>query len=181
MSKPEHTDFIPTASGLHFDYHDIMRNEVKIEDIAHALSHLCRFGGHVLRFYSVAQHSVIVSHLVPPEHALGALLHDATEAFVQDVVRPVKRHCADYKAIEEMVAELIDKTFDVWTEHPAIKRADNMALYAEGVSFFGSVDGWGLDEYAWEHAKIRPDSIDMSRVLFLKRYEELTSVRQREG
>ena len=94
MSKPEHTDFIPTASGLHFDYRDIMRNEVKIEDIAHALSHLCRFGGHVPRFYSVAQHSVIVSHLVPPEHALGALLHDATEAFVQDVVRPVKRYCA---------------------------------------------------------------------------------------
>jgi len=174
MSKPDHTDFIPTASGLYFDYQDIMRNEVKIEDIAHALSHLCRFGGHVPRFYSVAQHSVIVSHLVPPEHALGALMHDATEAFVQDVVRPVKRHCGDYKAIEEMVAELIDKTFDVWTEHQAIKRADNMALYAEGMSFFGSVDGWGLEEFEHDHLVIDPVPSSTARILFLQRYYELT-------
>ena len=75
-------NFIATYSGNRFYFDDIMANDVNIQEIAHALSHLCRFGGHVREFYSVAQHSVLVSLLAPPEHALGALLHDATEAYV---------------------------------------------------------------------------------------------------
>ena len=180
MKTPNHTDFMFLASGVPFDFRDIMSNEVRIDDIAHALSHLCRFGGHVPEFYSVAQHSVLVSHLVPPEHALGALLHDATEAYVQDVVRPVKRYCHDYQNVEQSVAHLINKTFGVWTDHPAIKRADNMALYAEAMSFFGNVDGWGLDEYAGNYPEIGPVRPELAKRMFLERYEELEHVRQLE-
>lgn len=167
------SDFIVTASGGRFSFADIMDNEVKIEDVASALSKMCRFGGHCPEFYSVAQHSVIVSHLVPHAHALSALLHDATEAYVQDVVRPVKRQLPEYSLLESKVAELINATFDVWTEHPSVKVADNQALYAEAMNFFGSVEGWQLDEFAIDL------SIDVweprtAETMFLHRFAELT-------
>lgn len=169
------SNFIVTGSGGQFHFDDVMSNEVKIEDIAASLSKMCRFGGHCPEFYSVAQHSVIVSHLVPHAQALAALLHDATEAYVQDVVRPVKRQLPEYKLLESKVAELINATFDVWTEHPAVKRADNQALYAEAMSFFGSVEGWHLDEFeylfkdaffVWEPRT--------AETMFLHRFAELT-------
>ncbi len=165
------SNFIVTAGGR-FYFDKIMENEVKIEDIASALSKMCRFGGHCPEFYSVAQHSVIVSHLVPKEHALAALLHDATEAYVQDMVRPLKRLLPEYQRVEEMVKQLIEKTFDVQTCHPAIKKADNQALYAEAVSFFGSAEGWGLDEYA-NTRKIDAVESPLAWEMFLHRFYEL--------
>lgn len=66
--------FIQTLSGKHFNYNDIQEDAIVIEDIATALSHICRFAGHLPEFYSVGQHSVLVSHLVPQEFALEALL-----------------------------------------------------------------------------------------------------------
>ena len=69
--------FIQTFTGKHFNYLDIQLDAIEIEDIANALSNICRFAGHLPEFYSVGQHSVLTSHLVPQEFALEALLHDA--------------------------------------------------------------------------------------------------------
>src|ERR1039457_118422 len=83
--------FIGTFSGLRFWPLDPNPEKILIDDIAHALAHQCRFGGHASRFYSVAEHSVHVSRLCPPEDALWGLLHDASEAYLVDLPRPLKQ------------------------------------------------------------------------------------------
>jgi len=121
-----------TYTGKRYYPVDPRADEVDIIDIAHALSMLCRFGGHCNRFYSVAEHSVCVSHLVPREHALLGLLHDATEAYVCDVPRPLKLSLPEYKDAEHLNWLAIATHFGLPFAMPAcVKHADNAVLYAE--------------------------------------------------
>ena len=91
---------------------------VHIEDIANALSNICRFTGHVKKFYSVALHSVRVSYLVPPEDALQALLHDATEAYMSDINSPLKHTdaLAGYRLLEQRMWEVIAEKYGIPAE-----------------------------------------------------------------
>jgi hypothetical protein len=84
-------DWMQTFTGRAFYPLDPRPEDIDPVDIAHALSLICRYGGHSSRFYSVAEHCVLMSHAVAPEHALWALLHDATEAYLGDMIRPLKR------------------------------------------------------------------------------------------
>lgn len=123
--------YIQTLSGKHFNYLDIQQDDIVIEDIATALSHICRFAGHLPEFYSVGQHSVLTSHLVPQEFALEALLHDAAEAYLQDIPSPLKRLLPDYQVIEARVDAAIRQKFGLPTEqHPTVKYADLVMLPA---------------------------------------------------
>jgi uncharacterized protein len=166
-------NFIVTASGTRFYFHDMAANNINIEEIATSLSNICRFGGHCGAFYSVAQHSVMVSHLVSKEHALAALLHDATEAYVGDMVRPLKRQMHKYKEVERIVGRLIEHEFGVDLDCHEIHTADNKALYAEAMVFFGSVEDWDLDEFEYHCPIIPLDPIE-ARALFMKRFDELS-------
>lgn len=125
-------DWMQTATGRKFWPLDPRPNEVDIEDIAHALSMLCRFGGHCLRFYSVAEHSVLIARATPEPHRLWALLHDAAEAYVLDMVRPVKPHLTGYREIEERVMRAICVRFNLHLDAPLIvKTLDRRILSDE--------------------------------------------------
>jgi hypothetical protein len=85
--------------------------EVNIEDIAHALAYQCRYGGHTSEYYSVAEHCVLMSRLLPPKLKFVGLMHDATEAYVSDVPRPLKPYLANYAEIEARNWEAIGTAF----------------------------------------------------------------------
>lgn len=105
-------DWIQTYSGRAFYPLAPYPQDVCIEDIAHALSQLCRFGGHCRRFYSVAEHSVLLSRVVVPEFQLWALLHDASEAYLVDVPRPIKKQLPAYVEAERRVMAAICARFE---------------------------------------------------------------------
>lgn len=134
--------WILTRSGRKFDLANPNADMVDPTDIAHSLSMQCRFNGHTSSFYSVAQHCYLVADLVPAEHQLAALLHDATEAYVGDLVRPLKQGMSDfaerssvldlYAYTEHRVWIAICQRFDLEPTLPdCVKHADLVALTTE--------------------------------------------------
>jgi hypothetical protein len=141
-------DWMQLFSGRRFYPLDPQPVDIAPEDIAHALSLLCRYGGHLDRFYSVAEHSVLMSQAVAPEHALVALLHDATEAYVVDVPRPLKRYLPDYKAIEASVWNAICLRFHLAGDlPPEVKEADTRILLTErDVLMSRTMYSWSIED-----------------------------------
>lgn len=138
-------DWMQTHTGARFYPADPRADEIDLRDIAHALSLLCRYGGHVDRFYSVAEHCVLMSEAVAPEHALAALLHDATEAYVVDVPRPLKRYLPEYRAIEDRVWLAIAQRFGVDPILPAaVHEADNRILVNERAALLSLAEPWPM-------------------------------------
>ncbi len=133
--------WIQTMSGNRFDLIEPDPSSLDIEEIAHSLSMLCRFTGHVREFMSVAQHSVMVARIIESldrgahlgsQLAYDGLMHDATEAYVGDVSRPLKRLLPEYKAIESRIAKAIAERYLVTDPLPElVKVADNVSLLWE--------------------------------------------------
>ena len=148
LIKERQGDWMQVNSGARFYPMDVHPEDINPKDIAHALSLLCRYGGHVDRFYSVAEHCVLMSEAVPPEHALHALLHDATEAYVVDVPRPVKRYLSNYQDIEDNVWLAITEHFDIDPHLPLeVTDADNSIILTERNALMSNAEKrWGLDE-----------------------------------
>ena len=113
-------DWIQTYRGRKFWPLDPRPEDVDLFEIAHALGHLCRFGGHCLQFYSVAEHCVLLSRAVPREHALSALLHDAAEAYLVDLPRPIKRMLPGYQAAERLIEAAVADKFGLADHLPEI-------------------------------------------------------------
>lgn len=135
-----------TFTGLQFWPCDPRREDVRVEDIAHALALQCRFAGHCRVPYSVAEHSVRVAEWVWDETSgdrrasLAALLHDASEAYCVDVPRPLKPYLTGYREIEHGVMHVIE----AWAglpvgacEAPIVKRADEVLLMTEARDLMG--------------------------------------------
>ncbi|MCW9548062.1 HD domain-containing protein [Klebsiella oxytoca] len=171
--------FLTTHSGKHFCYKKISSENIVIEDIAHALSNICRFAGHLSSFYSVAQHSVYTSFLVPKSQALEALLHDASEAYCVDIPAPLKRLLPDYRRIENRVDAAIREKFMLPISHdPQVKQADLIMLATERRDL-GIDDGtpWPcLDTITpTDQFKIEPMPPKHAEIMFLARFSDLTS------
>lgn len=132
--ESKHTGWIQTYLGKQFWPLSPRHEDIEIVDIAHALSNICRYGGHCNSFYSVAQHCVLVSETVPPEFALYGLLHDASEAYLIDVPRPIKhaKGMETYRSAEAWLESTIYERFGLESEAPpCIKIADNQLLRTE--------------------------------------------------
>lgn len=176
---PTHTDWIQTYTGRQFWPLEPRVDDIDIVDIAHALSNLCRYGGHVEQFYSVAQHCVLVSHAVPAEHALRGLLHDASEAYLIDVPRPIKRSegMEAYREAEKRLEATIYERFGLSAEDPeCIKTADNQLLRTEQRDLMKPAPA------AWKDYRVGalpetiiPWSPQFARCRFLERFGELTN------
>lgn len=132
-----------TRSGL-VDVLNLQPDDIHIEDIANALANTCRFGGHVREFYSVAQHSVLVCRLCPYKLKLQGLLHDAAEAYIGDIVGPIKAHTLLHLAaplinvmrVQELEQKILDVVFQCFglppgPLHPEVIEADRAMLEVE--------------------------------------------------
>lgn len=166
---------IVTYSGVAIDPLNPDPDLLQIEDIAHALSNVCRFTGHVRHFYSVAQHCLLCSQIVPERFALEALLHDASEAYLSDIARPLKRQpeFGDfYKAAEQRLERAIALRFLLTYPWPqAVKRADDVLLRTEQRDLMPNLLRWRGTNYLAE--TIKPWSPEKAEQRFRKRYDDL--------
>ena len=124
---------IRTFTGLYINVFEPTPEMICIEDIAHSLSMQPRFGGHLSEFYSVAQHCVLMTELVREmyhdKHMLATLLHDASEAYILDIPRPIKNRLTDYKNVETRLMSLIAFKFAFkFPLYGLIKKADEVML-----------------------------------------------------
>jgi hypothetical protein len=169
-------DWMITSSGGQYWPLDPRADEVSLTDIAAALSKLCRFAGHCDRFYSVAEHSVLVSRCVPAEHALQALMHDATEAYVVDIPRPLKRGLGEaYASIEDLNWHVICARFRISPAmHPTVKAADDAVLLAERDALFpAGGPRWSVPGTP-ANVTVRGLTPRLAEQAFLDRFSELT-------
>lgn len=147
-----------------------------IADIAHALANSCRFTGHTRRFYSTAQHSYHVSQIVPPEIALTGLLHDAGEAYLSDISRPVKRQPefrVFYRAAEDRILRAIAERFGIVYPFPhEVHWADDVLLRTEQRDLMPDLLRVPGSDYLAR--AIEPWLPAKAERLFLSRFHELT-------
>jgi hypothetical protein len=174
--------YLQTVSGRWVNPFEPDVEQIDIGDIARALSNQCRFGGHCRTFYSVAQHSVLVSELVEQrggdiEDVFAGLMHDAREAYLGDMPHPIKHRSplgAAFREAEKHLEAAIRERFSIRSEVAGLKPADRAILATERRAFSAETWHWpelegieplDLDLRAWP-----PDEAERA---FLDRYAEL--------
>jgi uncharacterized protein len=179
------THSILTYTGQYVDLLEPRLDTISILDIAHALSQISRFGGHTLRFYSVAQHCLLASHVVPAQYRLQALLHDAAEAYLGDMVQPLKAMPTSgyYRDYESLLQARIYEKFGLGMAqedlcYQAIHHADLIMLATERRDLMApDTTPWPiLDGIAPRAPTIRPLMPIAAEAAFLQRFKELTGV-----
>jgi len=155
---------IRTFTGIYIDVFDPKPEDICIEDIAHALSNICRFGGHTDKHYSVAEHSFRVAMVVSEENELAALLHDASEAYLMDIPTPIKKALPDYYKWEYRLMEVIAEKFGF--QYPftdEVKRADELLLHTEWSEMMTLVEGY------------EPETPESAKELFMYAFNQITA------
>lgn len=157
------------------DVNHLQPSEMRIEDIAHALSLQCRYGGHVKEHYSVAQHCVLVSRIVgelASETARWGLMHDAAEAYLVDVLHPIKLHLGQYIQLENRVLKRLAKHFDLsWPVPPLVEYIDHELAILEQACLQNAVFP-SVPEFPGVKT-IEPWSAIVAEMAFLERFLEL--------
>lgn len=172
---PRRGNWMQTYTGGRFWPLDPHVEDIEIIDIAHSLSMQCRYNGHTQVFMSVAEHCVLMSRLVSAENALWALLHDATETYVGDMIRPLKLDLPNYRTIEDRVMLVIAEKFGLQPQMPfevhdadmRIVLDERDALLAEPAEEWDLAgEPFGIDIPAWPPAQ--------AELEYITRFAELT-------
>ena len=178
--------YIQTLSGRRVNPLDPAPDDIDPSDIARALAHTCRFGGHSKAFYSVAQHSAIVCDLLEargasPDELMAALLHDASEAYLGDLPHPIKHRSelgAAFRAAEKHLEAVIAERFDLPDAAARIKPLDRALLATERRTFSEVTWHWPeLDGAEELDLEIEPWLPDRAEAEFLRRYERIAALR----
>lgn len=186
---------IQVLSG-HVDPFSLSSDDIRVEDIAHSLSNQCRFTGYTHSFYSVAEHCCWASQLpsdklltelgAPPDDLkrvrLALLLHDAAEAYICDISRPVRKQIAKRTDIlEKLDVEITETAFEKfgippeWYGSAWLKTIDNMMLFTEKRDLLTINMDWGYEVPPFEHQIFEGMSPSRAKKQFLLRYARLTS------
>ena len=175
LGFPDGADWIQTASGKAFYPLRPRRDDLFLSDIAHGLSNLCRYGGQCRTFYSVAEHSILLSYAVPPSLARWALMHDASEAYLIDVPKPIKPFLPQYKQAEHVLMELIAGRYDLeWPEPALMADYDTRILHNEQAALHPNPpQSWNIPGRPLAGITITGWLPLQARVRFLSRCEEL--------
>lgn len=147
LPKERHGGWIQTYTGRKFYPMDPLPSEICIEDIAHSLSNMCRYAGHCDRFYSVAEHCVLLSQAAEPIDKLWALLHDASEAYLVDVPSPIKPYIPGYRTWEARIMRCVATTFSLSREMPyTVDLLDKRIIKDEKAQNVGNGPGKWINE-----------------------------------
>lgn len=176
-------DFMQTFTARAFWPLDPNPADIEIRDIAHSLAMQCRYAGHCRRFYSVAEHSVLLADWmlgVAPEHALWALLHDASEAYMVDVPRPLKHSMPDYLAAERQVMRAVCRRFQLPDAMPVLVHEADQDIIADELV--------NMEHMPWHDkhdnplgVKLRYWGPSIAETEFLNMYDTLIGMRAREA
>lgn len=179
MAPTRESPWIQTYTGKKFYLLEPKPHMFDIRDIAHALSMICRFNGHIKSFYSVAEHSVYVSRIARQGMKLSALMHDAAEAYVGDMVSPLKHSLAgdEYAKVEDNLMKVMSEVFDFkYPLDPYIHLCDKVQLMAEARELLEHTPDWipteaQQEKYIGKYG-LKPFSIPTERAeeLFLTHY-----------
>lgn len=189
--------WISLLSGAKFNYNKPEESDVTIDDLASATSNICRYAGHLPRFYSVAQHLVNASRIVEGitgdkrnPAVFAALMHDTAEAFTNDLPTPLKWAFPVFKKLEVSIETAMGKKFGFEYPYPdSVKLADTVMLIAEKIYVKGDTSIWPAYE-SWTAESVEPylQYIDLdswqprrAKKEFLKRYWELKNAVEREA
>ena len=175
---------IETYTGERFSLDFFDPTLIHIEDIAHALAMQCRYNGHCSRFYSVAEHSILLSYWMQrrdhsPRLQLLGLLHDAAEAYLGDLIREVKRALPAFQAIEARMEAAIWEAFCIppptEDEWQIVKLGDEVMLACESQCLMKSHGaGWGIKADVDPDVRFRWFQPQQGREMYLSRFQALT-------
>lgn len=189
MTEP----YIGTYTNKKFYFLDPKPEQICIQDIAQALSMSCRFSGHVSKFYSVAEHCCIIADLVERYHdnkngilrdaviptknkhaeAKAALLHDASEAYICDIPRPIKPHLDNYFDMELKIEKVIQEKYNITAKTDLINYYDHHICGEEARQLFLHVPDWVEDFDRIDGIKINAWTPDQAKKEFLDRFYRL--------
>ena len=168
--------WVQTYTGIRFDLEHPTCEMVDIEDIAHALAYQCRFTGHSLFHYSIAQHSVLVSQKCLPTQRLEGLLHDAAEAYIGDVNAPLKSLLPDYQCVERRIHQVVAWRFGLPDElSPEVKVVDARMCLTEKRTLFKDALDWEVpfEPYPDSDVYIAPWTMETAERAFLREFYRL--------